>query len=217
VRRFDCEQGSAEWFELRLGKVTASRMGDVIATTKKGYSAARGRYMDQLVVERLTRQISGGFVSPAMMWGNAYENEARAAYEFMGDVSVELVGFVIHPTFDDSGASPDGLVGEDGMVEVKCPTSSVHIDTLLNGTIAEEYQAQMQWGLDCTGRAWCDYVSYDPRMPPPLRLWVKRLWRDETTIAAMRLQVGIFLGELGERMAALEALRDGIERLRATA
>lgn len=214
MRIIDCEQNSAAWFEARLGKVTASRMGDVIATTKKGgYRAERGRYLDQLVVERLTRQITQGFVSPAMSWGNAYENEARAAYEFMCDVTVRLVGFVLHPTIDDSGASPDGLVGEDGAVEFKCPTSTTHIDTLLSGEIAEEHQAQVQWVLACTERRWCDYVSYDPRMPAHLRLFVRRIERDEKEIAAMAMQVGIFLGEIEERVAALEAIHVS-ERLR---
>jgi putative phage-type endonuclease len=205
VNVVECEQGSAVWFEARLGKVTASRMGDVIATLKKGgYSAERGKYMDQLVVERLTRQIAQHYVSPAMDWGRAYELEAKAAYEFMRDVTVQLVGFVLHPTIDDSGASPDGLVGEDGAVEFKCPTSTTHLETLLSERIDEKYQAQIQWVLACTERQWCDYVSYDPRMPAHLRTFIKRVHRDDKSIAAMAMQVGIFLGELEERIAAIE-------------
>lgn len=190
------EQQSAEWFEARLGRVTASRVADVVAKTKSGYSASRSNYMAELVAERLTGERAEGYTNAAMQWGTDQEPEARIAYEFRTDVSVETVGFIPHPTIDMSGASPDGLVGSDGLVEFKCPNTATHIETLLTGVIPGKYETQMLWQMACTDRAWCDFASFDPRMPEEMRLFVKRIERDDSRIAELEEEVRTFLFEL---------------------
>lgn len=211
MRVIDCEQHSEAWFQARLGKVTASRVGDVIGTLKSGgYRAERARYMTQLMVERLTGIITESFVSPAMQWGSATEAQALAAYEFEHDLEVQRIGFVLHPSIDDAGASPDGLVGDDGMVQVKCPTTAVHLESLLEGDpTGGSHLPQVMWEMACTGRQWSDLVLYDPRVPPALRMVTVRVQRDEKAIAAMELAVGIFLGELAEKVEKLMVLAGG--------
>lgn len=190
------DQQSEEWFAVRLGKVTASRVADVIARTKTGASASRANYMAELVAERLTGTRAEGFTSPAMQWGTEQEPEARLAYEFRTDATVELVGFIDHPAIEMAGASPDGLVRADGLVEFKCPNTATHIETLLTGAIPDKYETQMLWQMACTGRAWCDFASFDPRLPEEMRLFVKRFDRDDKRIAEMEEQVREFLFEL---------------------
>jgi putative phage-type endonuclease len=190
------EQGSPEWHAERLGKVTASRVADVIAKTKSGWGASRANYMAELVAERLTGVRSEGFTNAAMQWGTDMEPEARANYEFMTNLTVEPASFVPHPTIADTGASPDGYVAADGLVEIKCPNTAGHIETLLTGTIAGKYVTQMQWQMCCTGRAWCDFVSFDPRLPPSMQLFIKRVPRDEITTASLEIEVTDFLNEL---------------------
>ena len=168
------EQGTAEWHAARCGKVTASRIADVIAKTKSGPSASRGNYMAELVCERLTGVPQDSYKSPAMEWGTNNEPLARLAYESAGGVLVTEVGFVSHPTIIDAGASPDGLVGDDGLLEIKCPNTATHIDTLLSGKVPERYNTQMQWQMACTNRQWCDYVSFDPRLPESMQLFITR-------------------------------------------
>mgnify|MGYP003557979745 FL=1 len=189
-------QGSEEWHTARLGRVTASRVADVIARTKSGPSASRANYMAELVAERLTGTRAEGFTSPAMQWGTEQEPEARLAYEFRTDATVEQVGFILHPTIDMAGASPDGLVLTDGLVEIKCPNTATHIETLLTGSIPGKYVTQIEWQMACTGRAWCDFASFDPRLPEEMRLFVKRFARDDARIAEMEEQVREFLFEL---------------------
>jgi putative phage-type endonuclease len=186
-------QGSDEWKQLRLGKVTASRVADVIAKTKTGWGASRANYAAELIAERLTGVAAEGFTNAAMQWGIDQEPAARVAYEFMHDATVEQVAFVVHPRIPDAGASPDGLVGESGLVEIKCPNTSTHIDTLINQTIPAKYITQMQWQMACTGRQWCDFVSYDPRMPESMQLFVHRVPRDDALIAEMETAVAVFL------------------------
>jgi putative phage-type endonuclease len=198
-------QGSPEWYAARLGKVTASRIADLMARTKTGWGASRANYMAEMLVERLTGQPADGYESPAMRWGTEQEPFARAAYEFRTDTDVALVGFVAHPTIAAAGASPDGLVGDAGQVEIKCPNTATHIDTLLAGSIPQKYVDQMQWQMACTGRAWCDFVSFDPRMPESMRLWVQRVPRDYARIAALEAAVCDFLAELDAKEAALRA------------
>lgn len=190
------DQGSAEWIEVRLGKVTASRVADVIARTKTGPSASRANYMAELVAERLTGARGEAFTNAAMAWGTDNEAEARLAYEFRTDATVDQVGFIPHPSIEMSGASPDGLVGADGLVEIKCPNTATHIETLLTGVIPGKYETQMLWQMACTGRAWCDFASFDPRLPEEMRLYVKRFARDEKRIAEMEEQVREFLFDL---------------------
>lgn len=199
------EQGSDAWKAQRVGKVTASRVADALARIKSGWGASRANYMAELIAERLTGNAAEGYTNAAMAWGTEKEPDARAAYEFRTDATVELVGFVDHPTIRMSGASPDGFVGADGLVEIKCPNTATHIDTLLSQTIPAKYVTQMTWQMACTGRMWCDFVSYDPRMPEIMRLFVKRVYRDAPTIDKMTVDIGIFLAELDEKVADLSA------------
>jgi len=198
------EQGSQEWLLARCGKVTASRVADIIAKTKSGYSASRGNYMAELVCERLTGVPTDTFKSAAMEWGTAQEPHARAAYEAAGGVLVEEVGFVPHPSIPDTGASPDGLVKDNGLIEIKCPNTATHIETLLSGKVPDRYNTQMQWQMACTGRVWCDFVSYDPRMPENMRLFLVRVFRDQSAILAMETEVLTFIHELTDKVAALK-------------
>ncbi|MCP5099120.1 MAG: YqaJ viral recombinase family protein [Chloroflexi bacterium] len=171
----DIIQGSPEWFQIRCGKLTASRMADATAKTKTGWGAGRKNLMAQLVAERLTGAVAESYSNAAMQWGTDTEPEARAAYEFYQGVDVVEIGFIDHPTIPMTGCSPDGLVGDDGMVEIKCPNTSTHIDTLLKGSIPSKYIKQMQWQMACAERDWCDFVSYDPRMPEEMKLFVSRV------------------------------------------
>lgn len=199
-------QGSPEWFAVRLGKVTASRVAEVVAKTKSGYSTSRANYMAELIAERLTGETAPSFTNAAMQWGTEKEPDARAAYEFRTDSEIEQVAFVIHPQIADSGASPDGLVGADGMAEFKCPNTATHIETLLTGTVPGKYITQMQWQMACTGRKWCDFVSFDPRMPEAMRLFIQRVERDEKAIHQLEKDVSEFLDEMAKKIAQLIAL-----------
>lgn len=199
------DQRSEEWFAARLGKVTASRVADLMAKTKTGYSASRANYMADLIVERLTGVREEGFTNAAMIWGVDTEPQARAAYEFLTDATVIEEGFVLHQAIPDFGASPDGLVGDVGLLEIKCPQTAAHLDVLLSGEVPGKYVTQMQAQMACTGRAWCDFVSFDPRMPGEMQLFVKRVHRDEVFIAAMEGEIAAFLAELAQK---LDALRD---------
>lgn len=199
------EQRSPEWFAVRCGRVTASRVADIVATTKTGYSASRANYAAQLVTERLTGCVAESFSNGAMQWGTEKEPEAREAYAFERNVTVAELGFAIHPKIMLSGASPDGMVDDEGMVEIKCPNSATHIETLLSEKVAGKYYDQIQWQMACTGRAWCDYVSYDPRLPLDMQLFVKRVPRDEARIAELEKEVVGFLGEVGSTVDRLKA------------
>jgi len=200
------EQRSEDWFKARLGKVTASRVADVIAKTKTGYSASRENYMAQLVVERMTNTQAESFTNAAMQWGTDQEPFARAAYEVHQDVLVDETGLVDHPTIEMAGASPDGLVGEDGLVEIKCPNTATHIDTLLTQSVPGKYITQMQFQMACTGRQWCDFVSFDPRMPTKAQLFVKRIQRDEAFIKEMESEIKKFLAEVTAKVEQLNKL-----------
>lgn len=206
------EQGTPEWFAQRCGKATASRIADIIATTKSGPSASRKNYLAQLVAERLTGTVAESYSNAAMQWGTEKEPEARAAYAFLHADSMDVTEaeFATHPSISMAGASPDGLVGSEGLVEIKCPNTATHIDTLLNGKVDGKYVTQIQWQLACTGRAWCDFVSYDPRMPEHLALFVQRVPRDPATIIKLESEVVAFLREVTETVTALEALEVGV-------
>jgi putative phage-type endonuclease len=197
------EQGSEEWKQQRLGKVTASRIADVTAKIKSGWGASRNNYMAELLVERLTGVAPDAFINDAMRWGTEQEPLARAAYEFMRDCTVDPVGFVDHPTIPMTGASPDGLIGGDGLVEIKCPNTATHIETLQGGGVPGKYMGQIQWQLACTGRSWCDWVSFDPRMPASMQLFVRRVDRDDELIAGFEKTVAEFLAELDAKIEAL--------------
>lgn len=198
------QQRTAEWFAQRLGKVTASKVADVIARTKSGYSASRENYLAQLVVERFTGQPTESYTNAAMQWGTDQEPFARAAYENATGVLVEECGLVLHPEISDSGASPDGLVGDDGLIEIKCPSTATMIETLLDDKIPGKYITQMQWQMACTGRQWCDFVCFDPRMPEGLQLYIKRVDRDDAYIADLASEIRKFLAEVEAKVDALQ-------------
>lgn len=204
------EQGTPEWFAQRLGKVTASRVADIIAKTQSGAAASRKNYLSQLVAERLTGQAADSFKSGAMQHGTEMEPMARMAYETETGLMVTEVAMIQHPKIEMAGASPDGLVGDDGLVEIKCPNTSTHIATLMADKAPSGYMAQMQWQMACTGRAWVDFVSFDPRMPEDMQLFIKRVPRDENLIAEYEAEVVKFLDEVQETVDKLIELRRGV-------
>lgn len=200
------DQRTEEWFATRAGKVTASRVADVIAKTKSGYSASRSNYLAQLVAERLTGKPQESFSNAAMEWGTAQEPYARAAYEGKSNVLVDEVGFVEHPSISLSGASPDGLVDSDGLVEIKCPNTATHLDYLLAKSVPSKYIPQMAWQLACTQREWCDFVSFDPRLPERHQLFVIRYIPEAGYIKELEAEVSKFLDEVQEIINKLEQL-----------
>jgi putative phage-type endonuclease len=204
------EQGSPEWLAIRLGKVTASRITDVMAKGKSGEAATREDYRTELVVQRLTNEPGESFTNAAMEHGIAYEPIARITYEAHANVFVEQVAFVDHPTIEWFGCSPDGLVGETGLVEIKCPASKTHIKYLLGGKPPAKYVPQMQCQMAVTGREWCDFVSYDPRLPEDLQLFVVRLERDVSYIMAMEEEVDKFLKEVSGMYSKLKEINNGL-------
>jgi len=199
-------QGSDEWKALRLGKVTASRVADVVARTKSGYSASRANYAAQLIAERLTGTPAESYTNAAMQHGTETEPEARDAYCFYQGVTVEEVAFVPHPKIGQAGCSPDGLVGEDGLVEIKCPQTATHLETLLGQAVPARYETQIQFQMACTGRKWCDFVSYDPRMPEQMRLFIRRVPRDDKRISELENEIAGFLLELAVKLSQLNSL-----------
>jgi putative phage-type endonuclease len=202
------KQGSIEWHQQRLGRVTASRVADVIGKTKSGYSTSRDNYMAQLVCERMTGTIAESFSNAAMAHGVETEPLARAAYEAHADVLVDEVPMIEHQMIEDAGASPDGYVGAEGLLEIKCPNTATHIDTLLSQTVPGKYNIQMQWQMACTGRQWCDFVSFDPRMSDGLQLFVKRVPRDNAYIQMLEEEVKKFLVELDGKIMKLNELKE---------
>ncbi len=200
-------QGTLEWKQLRAGKVTASRVADVIAKTKSGYSASRANYMTELVIQRFG-VISDGFTNSAMQWGTETEPLALIEYENKNLVSVLEVDFVHHPTIQMAGASPDGLVG-DGLLEIKCPNSSTHFEYLLADKVPDKYKPQMAWQMACTGAQWCDFVSYDPRVPEGLQYFETRFYRyEEECIELIETLESEVIKFLGEADAMYEKLKE---------
>ncbi len=202
------DQGSDAWFAERCGRVTASRIADLMAKTKSGWGASRANYAAQIITERLTGCVAPSFTNAAMIHGTETEPEARRAYEFFVDRDVVETGFVPHPSIGMAGASPDGLVGDDGLLELKCPQSATHIETLLTGTVPDKYVKQMMFQMACTGRQWCDFASYDPRLPERMRLWVKRVERDAETVDEIECAVVEFIAEIDEKLGKLLAAYD---------
>lgn len=197
------EQGSIEWLMARIGFCSGSRFADVLDFTQKGKPGAkRTTYLWELVSERLTGKPVERFVNAAMEWGTAYEGEARMAYEaFTGNMVAEQ-GFLHHPTVAMCGGSVDGLVDDDGMVEFKCPSTSTHLKTVLSGEC--EHLPQIMGYLWITGRKWCDFVSYDPRLPAPLNLYIKRIDADAEYITNLDREVQKFLAEVSDTVAKLK-------------
>lgn len=200
----EIEQRTEDWYAARLGKVTASSLYKVLAKTKTGYGADRGNYMTQLVLERVTGTKADSYTNASMQWGIDQEPFARAAYEAAKGLLVDEVGFVQHPTIAMAGASPDGLVGDDGMVEIKCPDSKTALECWLSeDPVESKYFAQMQWQMRCADRAWCDYVVFDPRMPIKAQLFIHRVNRNDTWIKVTEMEVEKFLDEVDSKVAAL--------------
>jgi len=201
------DQRSPEWFQIRAGKVTASRIADLTAKTKSGYSSSRANYMAQLICERLTGLPQESFTNAAMQWGTDQEPIARANFEAYMGVFVKEVGFISHPTIENAGASPDGLVDDDeSIVEFKCPNTATHIETLLGQEIDKKYILQIQWQLAVTGRKKAFFCSFDPRLPEHLQLFVKEVERDYSLIAELENEVREFLAELEEKCNKLKGL-----------
>ena len=200
---FDIEQGSEDWRKIRCGKITASRVEDILAE-----KAGRKNYIAELVCERLTGEPSeNGYVSKEMQWGTDHEAEARTIYEFSRNVSVRTVGFAVHDDLPWAGASPDGVIGEDGMVEIKCPNTATHIEMLRTGKIPLKYIAQMQWSMECADRQWCDYVSYNPRIKrESLVMVVRRVERDYSWLTTARSKLAIANAEIDAIVAELERI-----------
>jgi len=200
------EQRSPQWHSARLGKVTASRIADVVARTRTGYAASRANYMAQLVCERLTGKQAESFSNAAMEWGVEQEGPARDAYSAKVGELVTEVGFISHPTIPMAGASPDGLVGTNGCVEIKCPSTATHIEYLFDRDPPQKYFYQMQWQMACTNTEWCDWVSYDPRLPAELQLLVVRILRDTDCITILEKEVSEFLAELDGKVSKLKEM-----------
>lgn len=203
------QQRTDEWLQARLGKLTASRMADVLAKTKTGYSTSRENYAMELALERITGTRQEGFTSAAMQLGTDTEPYARAAYEMQAGVLVQEVGFIDHPSIAMTGASPDGLIGPDGLLEIKCPDSKQHLSYLRGRMPPKKYQPQMAWQLICTGRKWCDFVSYDPRMPEGLQLFVTRYTPTTAELATMEEEAKTFLSEVAAIVQEIETIKTG--------
>lgn len=196
----------AAWAAARLGCLTASRIADAMAKARSGNgpSASRANYIAELVAERLTGNQGERYVSVPMQWGIDTEAHARSAYEFFTDTSMAPAAFVLHPEIEMAGASTDGFIGDDGLWECKCPNTNTHIDTLLSDSIPSKYIVQMNWQMACTGRRWVDFTSFDPRLPENMRLFVKRLERDDVAIRALENEALLFLNEVAATVSALQ-------------
>jgi len=194
--RVAVEQGTPEWHQLRSGKVTASRVADILAKTKTGPSASRQNYLIELAIQRTTGIIELSYTNSAMEWGTQTEPQARVAYEVKSGNFVDQIAFVDHPTIDGFGCSPDGLVGDKGLIEIKCRNSANHWETIKLDEVPKKYWIQMQAQLSCTGKEWNDYVSFDPRMPERSQLYIKRVFRDEEFISEMESEIKNFLLEV---------------------
>lgn len=198
------EQRSEEWFKARLGKVTASRVADVLAKIKSGESASRRNYKIQLVSERLTGEKQETYINQAMQDGIDREFYARERY-VQQHGEVEEVGFIQHPTLE-AGASPDGLVGDDGLIEIKCPLGTTHTETLMTQEVPSKYIPQIQFQLLCTGRKWCDFISYNPMFPEHLQLFVKRVDADPVYQKELEVEVSKFLDEVNDVINKLKEI-----------
>lgn len=200
----EVQQQTPEWLEMRIGAVTASRISDVMAKLKNGSeSASRAAYKAELVCERLTHLTYEHYVSPSMQWGIDNEPLAKASYELATGFAISSGGLALHPKIKWLMASPDGLVHDDGLIECKCPNTSTHLDYILAGVVPPEYQPQMLCQMACAERQWCDFVSYDPRLPESLQLFVRRFERDEARIGRMEAEVEKFISEVEDEIILL--------------
>ena len=199
-------QRTPEWFAERAGKVTASRISDVLAKIKTGEAATRANYRAQLVAERLSGKPGESFSNAAMEWGTNTEPLARAAYESDRGVLITEVGFIPHPRIKNSGASPDGFLDAEALIEIKCPNTATHLDYLKRQEVPEKYKPQMAWQLACTDRTFCDFVSFDPRLPEKYQLFVATYRPAKTYIAELEAEVEKFLSEVDAEINLLESI-----------
>lgn len=199
-------QGSEAWHQLRLGKITASRINDVVAQIKTGEAATRADYRIDLANERLTGEPEESFTNAHMERGTELEPFARSAYEIKTGVFVAQVAFVDHPRLKNTGASPDGLVGNEGLIEIKCPKRKNHVKALLDKKVPSKYINQMQWQMACTNRLWVDFVSYCPELPENMQLFIKRVYRDNALIAELESKVIEFDEEVEAVITTLKNL-----------
>jgi putative phage-type endonuclease len=205
-------QGTDEWFQQRLGKVTASRISDVIAKTKTGVSTSRQNYLVQLVSERITGKKGDSFVNQAMLDGIERESAARELYMRTRGVSVTEVGFFDHPIIKNSGASPDGAVNAEedgkyaGLIEIKCPIETTHTNTLMSKSVPSKYIPQIQWQMASVSPnvKWCDFISYNPNFPDTMQLFVATVERDNDYIAELEAEVIKFLDEVDQTILKLK-------------
>ena len=197
------QQGSDEWRQARCGSVGASDAPRVVRRTKTGYSADRESLMAEKVLERLTGVPVEIFKTQAMLQGTAREPEARMLYEVVRGAEVEEVGLIPHPLIKGSHASPDGYVGTNGLIEIKAPMPAAHLNTLLTKTISEAHIVQMQWQMSCTGRHWCDYISFSSDFPPAMQLWISRVERNPRLIGELESEITQFIRELEAKIAKL--------------
>ena len=201
----DCEQGTDAWKQIRSGKVTASPVSNVLMDPK---TAGYRDYQSQLVAEILTGKPQGSdFTSAAMQFGTETEPLARSAYEAETGFSVDQVGMVLHPTIDRAGASPDGLVGNSGLAEIKCPKVATHLGYLVAGVVPSIYKNQMMWQMACTGRDWCDFVSFRPDLPENLQLFVVRYKKDPAEILKLETAVISFLAGVDQMIEKLKGVK----------
>ena len=198
------EQNTPEWHQARCGSLGASAVHEALAKTKSGWGAGRANAKARIVLERLTGTPQESFTNAAMQWGHDQEDNAANAYAFLTDNQVQVCGIFKHPSIEGTHASPDRLVGEEGLVEIKCPNSATHLDTLLSKKVPAKYITQMQWQMAVTGRKWCDFVSYDPRFPEQHQVFVQRVERDDERIAELEKDVAEFLAEVEADLKALD-------------
>lgn len=199
------QQRTEDWIKSRLGCVTASRISDLMTKTKSSYAACRKNYMAQLICERLTGEPTESFTSAAMQRGIDSEPVAREMYQLREfDVHIQEVGFILHPTIPRLGASPDGLVDDDGLIEIKCPNTWTHLEFLKSGQPKRQYILQMQTQMLCTGRNWCDFISFDDRLPPNLSYKCLRIYQDDQLATEIETEVIQFLRELDSEMESIK-------------
>lgn len=202
-------QGSTEWLKARRGVLGASAINDARSVIKSGEAASRRNLRARIIAERLTGICEETYTNAAMQWGIDNEPVARAMYETTIGQDVDQCGFILHPSIKMTGASPDGLIADDGLIEIKCPNTATHIDYLLAGIVPTQYRNQMLWQMECTGRKWCDFVSYDPRMPEHMRLFCIRFERDDEELNKIREDVVKFLAEVNEVIEKLQLISQG--------
>ena len=198
------EQNTPEWHQARCGSLGASAVHEALAKTKTGWGAGRANAKARIVLERLTGTPQESFTNAAMQWGHDQEDNAAIAYVFLTGNPTEVCGIYKHPSIEGTHASPDRLVGEDGLLEIKCPNSATHLDTLLSKKVPAKYITQMQWQMAVTGRKWCDFMSFDPRFPEQHQVFIQRIERDDKRIAELEKDVAEFLAEVEADLKALD-------------